>query len=93
MRFFKLTAFIVSLLFVLGNAYAERVIVTYDSNGDELKKGQQVKVQGKNWFAVELDEHGKSAMRAKKGFKSMEVDAKRFPLSIYNDYLGNPAIF
>lgn len=69
---------------------SERYIVTYDSNSQGLKKGHQIKVEGKNWFAVELDEKGKSAMKAKAGFKNIEVDAKRFPMAIYNDDAGDP---
>ncbi|NNM13758.1 MAG: S8 family serine peptidase [Gammaproteobacteria bacterium] len=68
----------------------ERYIVTYDSNSSDLKKGHAVKAQGKNWFAVELDEKGKSAIKMKKGFKKIEVDAKRFPMGIYNDDAGDP---
>ena len=68
----------------------ERYIVTYDSNSQGLKKGHQIKAQGKNWFAVELDEKGKSALMSKAGFKNIEVDAKRFPMSIYNDTVGSP---
>lgn len=71
-------------------AHAERVIVSYDSNGQGLKKGHAVKVEGKGWFAVELDENGKNAIRGKAGFKKMEIDHKRFPLAIFNDDIGNP---
>ncbi len=71
-------------------ANAERVIVSYDSNGQGLKNGHAVKVAGKNWFAVELDENGKNAIRGKAGFKKMEIDQKRFPLAIFNDDVGNP---
>lgn len=67
---------------------SERYIVTYDSNSQGLKKGHQIKVEGKNWFAVELDEKGKSAMKAKAGFKNIEVDAKRYPM--WADTPGNP---
>ena len=68
----------------------ERYIVQYDSNGQGLKKGLDVKVEGNGWFAVELDENGKRAISAKAGFKSIEVDQKRFPMSLYNDTAGNP---
>lgn len=71
-------------------AHAERVIVSYDSNSQGLKKGHAIKVEGKGWFAVELDENGKSAIRGKAGFKKMETDQKRFPLAIFNDDIGNP---
>lgn len=79
-----------TLLAVSTGVHAERMIVSYDTNGQGLKNGHQVKVEGNGWFAVELDENGKSAMRGKRGFKKMEVDAKRFPLAIYNDDTGNP---
>ena len=69
---------------------SERYIVTYDSNSQGLKKGHQIKAQGKNWFAVELDEKGKSALMAKAGLKNIEVDAKRFPMAAFNDSAGNP---
>ena len=68
----------------------ERYIVQYDSNAHGLKKGHEVKAQGNGWFAVELDENGKSALRATPGFKSLEVDPKRFPMSLYNDTVGSP---
>ena len=86
--YLKLTASFAASMFMLGNVYAERMIVSFDSNGVELKKGLDVKVQGKGWFAVELDAPGKSEIRNIKGFKSMEVDAKRFPLSLYNDHVN-----
>lgn len=79
-----------TLLAMSSAAHAERVIVSYDSNGQGLKKGHNVKVNGNGWFAVELDENGKNAMRGKRGFRSIEVDEKRFPLAVYNDDLGNP---
>ncbi len=68
----------------------ERYIVQYDSNAQGLKKGHQIKAQGNGWFAVELDEKGKSALMGKAGFKSLEVDPKRFPMSLYNDTPGSP---
>ncbi|AOE48850.1 S8 family serine peptidase [Kangiella sediminilitoris] len=78
-------------LLALGTAaHAERMIVTYDSNGQGLKKGHNVKVEGNGWFAVELDEKGKSSIRGMKGFKKMEKDVKRFPMAIYNDDAGDP---
>ena len=79
-----------TLLAISASASAERVIITHDSNEQGLKKGHQVKVNGNGWFAVDLDENGKNAMRASKGFKKMEIDQKRFPLAIYNDDVGNP---
>ncbi|WP_154222129.1 S8 family serine peptidase [Marinicella rhabdoformis] len=78
------------LLAMGGSSYAERMIVKHNSNGNGLKNGHQVLVEGDGWFAVELDENGKNNMRGKSGFKGMEVDAKRFPLGIYNDDAGNP---
>ncbi len=83
----------VATMLVLGTyAHAERMVVTYNDNGNGLKRGHQVLVEGNGWFAVELDENGKSAMRGKSGFKNMEVDAKRYPLSIYNDDAGDPTL-
>jgi subtilisin family serine protease len=83
----------VATMLVLGTyAHAERVIVSYESNGNGLKNGHQVLVDGNGWFAVELDENGKSAMRGKSGFRKMEVDAIRYPLSIYSDDAGDPTL-
>lgn len=87
---FKLKMACAATVLALGTAaHAERVIVSYDSNGQGLKKGHDVKVQGNGWFAVELDEKGKSAIRGMKGFKKMEKDVKRFPMG-YSDSAGNP---
>ncbi len=83
----------VATMLALGTmAHAERMVVTYNDNGNGLKRGHQVLVEGNGWFAVDLDENGKSAMRGKSGFKNMEVDAKRFPLAIYNDDAGDPTL-
>ena len=68
----------------------ERYIVQHNGNSRGLKLGHAVKAQGWGWFAVELDEKGKSALRGKAGFVSLEIDPKRFPLSIYNDSVGSP---
>jgi len=76
-------------LSVQANA-SERYIVHYDSNAHGLKKGHDVKAQGNGWFAAELDANGKSILRAQPGFKSLEIDPKRFPLSLYNDTVGSP---
>lgn len=87
---FKMKMACAATILALGAAaHAERVIVSYDSNGQGLKKGHQVKAQGNGWFAVELDEKGKSAIRGMKGFKKMEKDLKRFPMG-YADSAGNP---
>ncbi|WP_018623492.1 S8 family serine peptidase [Kangiella aquimarina] len=89
---FKVKMACAATLLALGSAaHAERVIVSYDSNGQGLKKGHDVKVEGNGWFAVELDENGKSAIRGQKGFKSMEKDFQRFPMAIYNDDAGDPS--
>ena len=86
-----LKALCAATIIALGSsAYAERVIVTHDASDNGLKKGHKVLVESNGWFAVDLDEKGKSAMRGKKGFKKMEVDAKRFPMGIYNDTIGSP---
>ena len=83
----------VATMLALGTfAQAERMIVTYNDNGNGLKNGHQVLVEGNGWFAVELDENGKNAMRGKSGFKNLEVDVKRFPLAIYNDDAGDPTL-
>lgn len=83
----------VATMLALGTfAHAERMVVTYNDNGNGLKRGHQVLVEGDGWFAVDLDENGKSAMRGKSGFRKMEVDAKRFPLAIYNDDAGDPTL-
>ena len=82
---------IMGLIGAQANA-AERYIVQYDSNEQGLKKGLAVKAQGKGWFAAELDDRGKSAIMAKAGFKSLEVDPKRYPMAIYNDSVGSPDI-
>ena len=87
------TACAATLLFLGLSAHAgagERYIVQYDSNGQGLKRGLDVKVEGDGWFAVELDENGKKAISGKAGFRSLEVDQKRFPMSLYNDTVGNP---
>ncbi|MFC3194156.1 S8 family serine peptidase [Marinicella sediminis] len=83
----------VATMLALGTfAQAERMIVSYDNNGQGLKNGHQVLVEGDGWFAVELDENGKSAMRGKGGFKKMEADAIRYALSVYNDDAGDPTL-
>ena len=83
----------VATMLALGTfAQAERVIVSYENNGQGLKNGHQVLVDGNGWFAVDLDENGKSAMRGKSGFKKMEVDAKRFQYSLFNDDAGDPTL-
>lgn len=72
---------------------AERMIVKFDenvNNGFAAKSSQKAFVEGKGWFAIDLDKAGKSAMRGMKGFKSMEVDAIRMPFSLYNDDAGDP---
>ena len=68
----------------------ERYIVQHNGNSRGLKLGHAVKAQGRGWFAVELDEKGKGALRGKAGFIALEIDPKRFPLSIYNDSVGSP---
>ena len=70
----------------------ERFIVVYDTDSPGLKQGHSIKAQGRNWFAVELDEKGKSAIRGKSGFISLEIDPKRFPMSLYNDSAGSPDV-
>ncbi len=83
----------VATMLALGTfAQAERMIVSYENNGNGLKNGHHVLVEGNGWFAVELDENGKSNMRGKNGFKHMEVDAKRYPFAIYNDDAGDPSL-
>ena len=85
------TAMLVTLALASAQANAkERYIVEYDSNSQGLKKGLEVKVQGNGWFAVELDTIGKSELMSKAGFKSLEIDPKRYPLSLYSDSPGSP---
>lgn len=80
----------VATMLALGTfAQAERVIVSYNDNGNGVKNGHQVLVDGDGWFAVELDENGKSQMRGRSGFKKMEVDAKRYLMG-FADSAGNP---
>lgn len=83
-------SYIAAMLAMSVGAQAERVIVTHSDNGHGLKKGHQVLREGNGWFAVDLDEHGKSAMRNKNGFKNMMVDAKRYAFALYNDDAGDP---
>ncbi len=86
-----LKALCAATIIALGSsAYAERVIVTHDASDNGLKKGHKVLVESNGWFAVDLDENGKSAMRSKKGFKKIEADVKRFPMALYNDDAGDP---
>ena len=92
MKFKMKTAYAATLLALSAYANAERVIVAYDGNGHGVKQGHQVLVNGNGWFAVELNENGKSAMRARGGYKSMEVDVKRFPLALFNDDAGDPTV-
>ncbi len=83
----------VATMLALGTcAHAERMIVSYNSNGQGLKNGHQVLVEGNGWFAVDLDENGKSAMRGKNGFRNMEVDAIRHAFALYNDDAGDPTL-
>lgn len=90
---FKMKMISAAALMAVGtSAHAERVIVSHDSNGQGLKLGHNVLVQGNGWFAVDLDENGKSAMRGKAGFKKMETDHKRFPLAVWNDDAGDPNV-
>lgn len=85
-------SYIAAMLAMSVGAHAERVIVTHSDNGHGLKNGHDVLREGNGWFAVDLDEHGKSAMRNKNGFKNIMVDAIRYPLSIYNDDAGDPSM-
>jgi serine protease len=83
----------VATMLALGTfAQAERMIVSYDDNGHGLKNGHQVLVEGNDWFAVDLDENGKSQMRGKSGFRKMEKDVIRYALSVYNDDAGDPTL-
>jgi subtilisin family serine protease len=89
---FKLKMISAATLMAVGvtTAHAERVIVSHDKSNNGIKNGHNVLVDGNGWFAVDLDTNGKSAMRGRGGFKSMEVDQKRFPLAVYNDDAGDP---
>jgi subtilisin family serine protease len=90
MKFKMKTAYMATLLALGTSASAERMIVSYSDNGQGVKNGHTALVEGNGWFAVELNENGKSAMRGKGGFKSMEVDAIRSPFALYNDDAGDP---
>jgi len=90
---FKLkTVYVATMLALTATASAERMIVKYNDNAQGLKNGHNVLVEGNGWFAVDLSDTGKSALRGKSGFKSMEVDAKRFPLALYNDDAGDATL-
>ena len=79
-----------TMLALGSSAFAERMIVHYDKSNPGIKKGHKVLVESDGWFAVELDETGKSTMRGKKGFKFMEVDHKKYPASVWSNSPGNP---
>ncbi len=81
-----------TMLALAASAHAERVIVTHTGDGNGLKNGHHVLKQGNGWFAVDLDENGKSAMRGKGGFKKLEVDAIRYAYALYNDDAGDPSL-
>jgi subtilisin family serine protease len=89
MKFKMKTAYMATLLALGTTASAERMIVSYNDNGNGVKNGHSVLVNGNGWFAVELNENGKSAMRGRGGFKSMEVDAVRYQMG-FADSAGNP---
>ncbi len=93
MRFKMKAAYVATLMALGSSVQAERMIVKFDVNADrgfELKSSHNVLVEGQGWFAVDLDKAGKLAMRGNTGFKSMEVDAKRYALALYNDDAGDP---
>ena len=95
MKFQMRTAYIATLLALGSTANAERMIVTFDNASSKsigLKSGHQVLAQGNNWFAVDLDKKSKMSMKSINGFKSMEVDAKRYPYALYNDDPGDPTL-
>ena len=85
-------AYVATVLALSGYANAERMIISYNDNGHGVKQGHQVLVDGDGWFAAELNENGKSAMRGRGGFKSMEVDAKRYQFTLFNDDAGDPTV-
>jgi len=86
------TVYVATMLALGATASAERMIVSYTDNGHGLKNGHNVLVEGNDWFAVELNENGKSALRAMNGFKSMEVDAVRSAFALFNDDAGDPNV-
>lgn len=91
MKFKMKTAYIATLLALGSTASAERMIVSHTmEKGHSLKSGHNVLVEGANWFAVDLDKESQTTMRGKSGFRSMEVDAVRYPFSLYNDDAGDP---
>ena len=87
----KLSMLCVGLAITAGSVHAERMIVSHNENAKGMQQGHNVLAEGKGWFAVDLNDKGMSAMRSMPGFKSMEKDAKRFPLSIYSDDAGDPS--
>ena len=83
MKFKMKTAYVATMLALGGYANAERMIVTFDENFNNKSAslvGQKVLARDKNWIAIDVDEQGKSSLRNMNGFKSMEVDAKRYPV-------------
>ena len=86
------TVYVATMLALGATASAERMIVSYTDNGHGLKNGHNVLVEGNDWFAVELNENGKSALRGMNGFKSMEVDAVRSAFALYNNDVGDPNV-
>jgi serine protease len=88
----KLTKLSAATLLVLGAsaAQADRYIIS-GGDGDLTKmKGNAGKmhVQGNKWIAADLSDLNKGQLK-KLGYK-IEVDARRMPLSIYNDDAGDP---
>ncbi len=81
-----------TLLALTVSANAERMVISYSGNGNGLKNGHHILKEGNGWFAVDLDEQGKSAMRGKSGFQHMEIDSVRYAFSLYSDDAGDPAI-
>jgi subtilisin family serine protease len=93
MKFKMRSAYIATLLALGSAANAERMIVTFENTNSKtlgVKSSHKVLAEGSNWIAVDLDTSSMKSMMSLNGFKSMEIDAKRYPMSAYNDTAGNP---
>jgi serine protease len=105
MKFKMKTAYIATLLALGSSANAERMIVKFDNLNNKSQSinssqgfktiqsnnsSHRVLAEGKDWVAIELDTLSKKSMMSMNGFKSMEVDAIRYPMAAFNDTAGNP---
>lgn len=89
------TVYAATMLALGSSAYAERMVVTFDDANTKtlsLKSEQKILAQGENWIAIDVDAKSIESMQSLAGFKSMEVDPKRYALSLYNDDVGDPTL-